>query len=190
MRKDTDRPANQEPKTARREMLAGALLGGAMLARLEKAQAAEASPGALKPVDPSQYIYTTCLQCNTGCEIKVRIQDGLAVKIEGNPYGPRAMDPHIDWSTPASQAARIHGYICPKGQAGIQTTYDPYRVTKVLKRAGARGEGKWVTIPFEQAVTEIVEGGVLFPQDGGKRVAGFRELYALKDPAAYQGHGG
>ncbi|MEJ5367805.1 MAG: molybdopterin-dependent oxidoreductase [Bryobacteraceae bacterium] len=175
-----------EQKTGRREVLAGALLGGAMLARVEQAQAAEATPGTLKPVDPSQYIYTTCLQCNTGCEIKVRIQDGLAVKIEGNPYGPRAMDPHIDWNTPAAQAARIQGHICPKGQAGLQSTYDPYRITKVLKRAGARGEGKWVTIPFEQAVTEIVEGGVLFPQDGGKRVAGFRELYALKDPAAFK----
>ncbi len=137
-------------------------------------------------MDPSRYIYTTCLQCNTGCGTKVRIQDGVAVKIEGNAYGPRAMDPHIDWNTPASQAARIQDHICPKGQAGLQSTYDPYRITKVLKRAGARGEGKWVTIPFEQAVTEIVEGGVLFPQDGGKTVTGFRELYALKDPAAFK----
>lgn len=178
--------ANEQQKTGRRQMLAGALLGGAMLARVEQAQAAESSPAALKPVDPSQYIYTTCLQCNAGCEIKVRIQDGVAVKVEGNPYGPRVMDPHIDWATPAPQAARINGHICPKGQAGIQTTYDPFRITKVLKRAGARGEGKWVTIPFEQAVTEIVEGGVLFPQDGGKAVTGFRELYALKDPAAFK----
>jgi anaerobic selenocysteine-containing dehydrogenase len=186
MRNDRNRDIRMEQKTGRREVLAGALLGGAMLARVEQAQAAEGAPGALKPVDPSRYIYTTCLQCNTGCEIKVRVQDGVAVKIEGNPYGPRAMDPHIDWNTPASQAARIQGHICPKGQAGLQSTYDPYRITKVLKRAGARGEGKWVTIPFEQAVTEIVEGGVLFPQDGGKSVAGFRELYALKDPAAFK----
>lgn len=185
MEKETNRPDNQETKTGRREMLAGALLGGAMLAKVEQAQAAENAPAALKPVDPADYIYTTCLQCNTGCEIKVRIQEGVAVKIEGSPYAPRPMDPHIDWNTPVSQAVRIHGHFCPKGQAGIQTTYDPYRITKVLKRAGARGEGKWVTIPFDQAIREIVEGGVLFPQDGGRRVEGFRDLYALKDPQLY-----
>ncbi len=95
------------------------------------------------------------------------------------------MDPHIDWRTPVAQAARLNGTICPKGQSGLQTTYDPYRVVKVLKRAGARGEGKWMTIPFAQAISEIVEGGMLFPQDGGVSVTGLRELYALKDPKVY-----
>jgi tetrathionate reductase subunit A len=179
---------DREPAPARREMLrAGALLGGACLAALSKAAAqpggaARATP---KPVEASDFIYTTCLQCNTGCEIKVRIQDGLAVKIDGNPYGPRAMDPHIDWRTPASQAAKLKGSICPKGQSGIQTAYDPYRIVKVLKRAGKRGEGKWVTIPFDQAINEIVNGGVLFPQDGNTPVTGLRELWALRDPKLF-----
>ncbi|MCS6953307.1 MAG: molybdopterin-dependent oxidoreductase [Bryobacteraceae bacterium] len=168
----------------RRQVLSsGVLLGGAWLAAaLKAAQQA----GARAPARASDYIYTTCLQCNTGCEIKVRIQDGLAVKIEGNPYAPRTMDPHIDWNTPVSEAARLAGYLCPKGQSGMQSAYDPYRITKVLKRAGKRGENRWVTIPFDQAITEIVEGGVLFPQDGGKRVTGLRELYALRDPALAQ----
>ena len=52
----------------------------------------------------------------------------------------------------------------------MQTVYDPFRITQVLKRAGKRGENKWVTIPFDQAITEIVEGGKLF--------AGFFALYA------------
>lgn len=175
----------QEPEArARREFLSGgALLGGAWLAAALKAGQTPAATGLVRASD---YIYSTCLQCNTGCEIKVRIQDGLAVKIEGNPYAPRTMDPHIDWNTPVTQAARLAGYLCPKGQAGLQTAYDPYRITKVLKRAGRRGENKWVTIPFDQAITEIVEGGVLFPQDGGKPVTGLRELYALRDPALYR----
>ncbi len=184
MQEQTHVVANPKPDgpgpCARREFLTGgALLGGAWLAAA--LQATERS-AAGSPVRASDYIYTTCLQCNTGCEIKVRIQDGLAVKIEGNPYAPRTMDPHIDWTTPVTQAARLTGCLCPKGQAGIQTAYDPYRITRVLKRAGKRGENKWVTIPFDQAITEIVEGGVLFPQDGGKTVTGLRELYALRDP--------
>mgnify|MGYP005848125237 CR=1 FL=1 len=179
----------ESPGKGRRELIrAGALLGGAFLAAARKGEAVpEMRPGgaAPKPHSAADFIYTTCLQCNTGCEIKVRIEDGIAVKIDGNPYGPRAMDPHIAWNTPASEAAKVNGVICPKGQAGIQTAYDPYRVVKVLKRAGARGEGKWTTIPFDQAITEIAEGGALFPQDGGRRVTGLRELYALKDPKVF-----
>lgn len=180
---------NERPEKARRELLrTGALLGGACLAGALKTEAAEgwrAGRALVKPPEASDYIYSTCLQCNTGCEIKVRIQGGVAVKIDGNPYGPRAMDPHIAWNTPSADVARINGSICPKGQAGIQSTYDPYRVIKVLKRVGARGEGKWTTIPFDQAITEITEGGTLFPQDGGLQVTGLRELYALKDPKVF-----
>jgi len=31
---------------------------------------------------PESMIYTSCLQCNTGCGIKVKIQDGVAIKID------------------------------------------------------------------------------------------------------------
>ncbi|MCL4797332.1 MAG: molybdopterin-dependent oxidoreductase [Bryobacteraceae bacterium] len=172
---------------ARREWITGgALLGGAFLAAATEAQAQIPAPtGAVRPIEASDYIHTTCLQCNTGCEIKVRLQDGMAVKIEGNPYGPRAMDPHIAWNTPVAQSAKINGSICGKGQAGVQGSYDPYRIVRVLKRAGARGEGKWISIPFDQAITEIVDGGALFPQDGGRTVEGLRSLYALKDRNLY-----
>jgi tetrathionate reductase subunit A len=177
----------------RKLLVRGALLGpGCLAAALGMRQGLAAGQGeraAPKPIEASDYIHTTCLQCNTGCEIKVRIQDGLAVKIDGNPYGPRPMDPHIDWHTPAREAARLNGVICPKGQSGLQSAYDPYRVTRVLKRAGARGEGKWISIPFERAIAEIVEGGVLFPQDGGRVVTGLRDLYALRDPWLFQSMG-
>ncbi len=186
---NTTPETQHEQASDRREMLrSGALLGGACLAAALQGSASAQSSGARatpKSVEASDYIYSTCLQCNTGCEIKVKIQDGLAVKIDGNPYGPRPMDPHIAWNTPVSQAAKLKGSICPKGQAGIQTSYDPYRIVKVLKRAGARGEGKWTSIPFHQAISEIVEGGSLFPQDGGRAVTGLRELYALKDPKVF-----
>lgn len=160
-----------------------ALLGGtALMSKLATAQSAP--PSASVGTEPWEYIYTTCLQCNTGCEIKVRLQDGVAVKIDGNPYAPRAMDPHIPWNTPVTAAARIRGSICPKGQSGLQTVYDPYRVVKVLKRAGPRGSGRWVSIPFHQAISEIVEGGNLFPWEN-RRVTGLRELWALRDPKVF-----
>ena len=73
----------------------------------------------------------------------------------------------------------MEGSLCPKGQAGIQTLYDPYRLVKVVKRAGKRGENKWQTIPFEQAVNEIVNGGNLF---GEGHVEGLKDICALRDP--------
>jgi len=130
--------------------------------------------------DPAKQIYTVCLQCNTGCGIKVKLLDGIAAKIEGNPYSPWTLWPHPKFDTPIQEMATLEGGICPKGQAGLQSAYDPYRIVSVLKRKPGtkRGEGQWVTIPFEKAIEEIVEGGDLF---GEGKVEGFRALYALKD---------
>src|SRR6266511_2974450 len=65
-------------------------------------------------------------------------------------------------------AAKVDSAICPKGQAGHQGAYDPYRIRKVLKRAGKRGENRWTSIPFDQAVDEIVKGGKLFAHEIGR----------------------
>jgi anaerobic selenocysteine-containing dehydrogenase len=73
--------------------------------------------------------------------------------------------------------------LCPKGFAGIQTLYDPYRIVKVLKRAGKRGENKWISIPFDQAIKEVVFGGNLF---GEGHVEGIADLAALRDPAVHK----
>lgn len=132
---------------------------------------------------PENQIYTVCLNCNTGCGIKVKLLDGVAVKIEGNPYAPSGMLPHVPYNTSIIDMATTDGHICPKGQAGIQIAYDPYRITKVIKRAGPRGSMKWKTIPFEQAITEIVEGGKIFADIGeNHHVDGLRKIRALTDP--------
>lgn len=133
---------------------------------------------------PENIIYSVCLQCHTDCPIKVKLVDGVAVKIDGNPYSMQTLNPAIPYRTNLESGARIDGGICPKGQAGIQSLYDPYRVTKVLKRAGKRGENKWQVIPFEKAITEIVEGGKLFrnvPGEENRHVTGLKELYRLRD---------
>ncbi len=133
----------------------------------------------------ANYITSVCLQCNTGCGIKAKIVDGVVVKIDGNPYSPWTMFPHTNYETPLLQTQKVDGAICAKGQSGLQTAYDPYRITKVLKRIGKRGENKWATIPFDKAVDEIVEGGLLFkyvPGEENRQVEGLRSLYAMKDP--------
>ncbi|MFH0824789.1 MAG: molybdopterin-dependent oxidoreductase, partial [Pseudomonadota bacterium] len=182
---------------SRRDFLAsGALLGaGALVSRTDaQASAGRTESNAViaggRPDVPyeaakaSNRIYTACLQCNTGCPITCKQQNGVITKIDGNPYGPWAMLPHLPYAVHPEDAAAVDGSICPKGQAGLQTAYDPYRLRKILKRAGKRGENKWITIPFEQAVKEICEGGKLFagvPGEEGREIEGLARLMALKD---------
>jgi anaerobic selenocysteine-containing dehydrogenase len=187
---------------SRREFLArGALLGGGAFATLafpalftDEADASDSSEGAVlkshRPDAPYELarventIYSACLQCNTGCGIKCKIQEGVAAKIDGNPYNPWTLLPHLPFATSPDTAVSVDGSLCPKGQAGMQTAYDPYRLRKVLKRAGRRGENKWVSVPFEQAIGEICEGGALFshvPGEEQRQVEGLRGLLTLSD---------
>ncbi len=128
--------------------------------------------------EPENMIHSVCLQCHVACPMRCKIQDGVLVKIDGNPYSPQNLLPHLDYETSLKDASKRDGKLCSKGLAGIQTLYDPYRLTKVLKRAGPRGSNKWNVIPFDQAVAEIVEGGNLF---GEGHVDGLRQIIALTD---------
>lgn len=145
----------------------------------------EAAEGEYPLSDPNNILYSVCLQCNTGCGIKVKLLDGVAVKIDGNPLAPHCLFPHLPYDTSPLRLGDVDGALCPKGQAGLQTVYDPYRIRKVLKRAGKRGENKWITIDFHQAIKEIVEGGKIFahvPGEESRVVEGLRSIRALTDP--------
>jgi len=181
-------------RSRRRFLAGGALLGAGYLSHILPGGSEAASPGAVlngsRPDVPyglnsaDNVIFTSCLQCNTGCGIKAKLQDGVITKIDGNPYSPWTLLPHLPFDTPLAEGVAVDGSICPKGQAGLQSAYDPYRIRKVLKRAGKRGENKWVSVPFAQAVKEICGGGVLFkevPGEESRRVEGLRELVALRD---------
>ncbi|MCL6498446.1 MAG: molybdopterin oxidoreductase, partial [Firmicutes bacterium] len=180
------RPAGR-PRLSRRALLtSSALLGGCALfpPRLQRVLAAPAPGTAPALVGPEHVLYSVCQQCNTQCGIKVRIEDGLIAKIDGSPYSPWTLNPHLPYATPVTEAAQVDGCLCPKGQAAVQTAYDPYRIVRVLKRAGRRGENRWISIPFEQAVSEIVEGGLLFanvPGEETRRVEGLRAIRAATD---------
>ncbi|NTU61852.1 MAG: twin-arginine translocation signal domain-containing protein, partial [Chloroflexi bacterium] len=178
------------PEITRRTFLkASATVGGAAvflgaLPEVQKTFAALDNQATYPLGQAANQIYTICQQCNTQCGIKVKLHDGVAVKIDGNPYSPWNLVPHLDYKTTLEETAVIDAPICPKGQAGLQAVYDPYRIVTVLKRAGQRGENKWMSIPFEQAITEIVEGGKLFanvPGEENREVEGLRQLRAMTD---------
>lgn len=141
--------------------------------------------------DDVKVIRSLCLMCNGLCGIQVKVKDGVAVKIDGNPYhpnnydyvakGPRVVEGDLD----AGPTGQDIGTVCAKGQAGIYELYNPARITHPLKRAGARGSGKWRAITWEEAITEIVEGGKLFkdvPGEENRAVEGLRKIRDLKTP--------
>lgn len=77
--------------------------------------------GAAGPAPEEKRVRSVCRQCPGGCGIEVRVVDGRAVKIEGNPDHP------INF-----------GRLCPKGQAGLQVLYDPDRIKTPLRRTNPR----------------------------------------------------
>jgi len=85
-------------------------------------------------------VKSTCTLCPGGRGISVRKVGERAVKIEGmNGY------PIND------------GGICILGLSGLQLLYGPTRVQTPLKRNGKRGEGKWMQISWDEAISEVAE---------------------------------
>jgi len=144
-------------------------------------------------------MYTTCGQCNTFCPIKVRVADesgtgnysALLRKLAGNPYSflntqPFAQVPYGSepdevatgdlegtGDVDTSRWSVSGGRMCLKGQAGIQTAFDTYRVRKPMKRVGERGSDQWKTISWEQAIDEIVNGDDDLGHSGLKEMWGY-----------------
>ncbi|MFZ0481942.1 MAG: hypothetical protein WAL93_01000, partial [Desulfobacterales bacterium] len=154
---------------------------GGLFSKEASAAMQQAAPYIL--AEPQNLLYSTCLQCHTSCPIKAKIWDGTLAKLSGNPYSPQNLLPHIPYDTGPKDSATVDGKLCAKGQTAIQTYYDPYRVRKVLKRAGNRGSDKWKAIPFDQFINEVTKGGKLFSDIGDdSHYPGFEEVIVLRDP--------
>lgn len=136
--------------------------------------------------------FTRCFTCNNMCGLRYRVDEATdtLTRVAGNPYcevvtggKPLVLDTPVAkaWALLTGDAGQQNrATCCGKGASGIDAVTDPRRVLTVLKRAGKRGENKWKTIPYEQAVREIVEGGNLF---GEGHVEGLRAIRNLKTPA-------
>jgi len=129
-------------------------------------------------------VHSVCQMCEGNCGIRAKIREGTVVKLDGNPYHPNSMEPHIPYNTSIDEAISYSGSLCAKGQAGIQTLYDPYRIKEPLKRVGPRGSGKWKTITWNEAIKEIVEGGNLFGLEKTEGLRQIRDTETLIDRSA------
>ncbi|QAU14463.1 molybdopterin oxidoreductase, molybdopterin-binding subunit (plasmid) [Halorubrum sp. BOL3-1] len=153
----------------------------------------------------SDVIHTTCGQCNTFCPIKVQLADesgtgeysSLVRKLAGNPYSflntqpfsqvPYESDPEdvamgdVEGSgdVDTDRWSLSGGRICLKGQAGIQTAFDSYRVRQPMKRVGPRGSGEWKTVSWDRVIRDIVEGDDELGHPGLKDLWGYAPQEAV-----------
>src|SRR5437867_10939795 len=81
------------------------------------------------------YYASTCRECAAGCGIHVKVREGRAIKIEGNPESP------IN-----------RGRLCARGQAGLQGLYNPDRIADPMSR---KADGTWEKLTWDQALQQF-----------------------------------
>jgi len=83
---------------------------------------------------------STCRQCPAGCGIVVRVINGRAKKIEGNPLHPLNQ-----------------GKLCARGQAGLQVLYNPDRLKNAVRQTGGRGSRQFEPLYWPDALDILAE---------------------------------
>jgi len=85
-------------------------------------------------------VKTTCALCPSGCGLDVRVTNGKAVKVEGNPLHPLNQ-----------------GVCCLKGQTSLEVLYSPERLEHPRVQTGARGSGGWKEISWDEALKMVAD---------------------------------
>ena len=83
---------------------------------------------------------TTCFNCESACGLLAYVdKESMEVaRFEGNPRHPAS-----------------RGRTCAKGPATINQIQDADRILYPLRRAGARGEGRWERVSWDEALDDI-----------------------------------
>ncbi|MDC0190970.1 molybdopterin-dependent oxidoreductase [Rhodospirillales bacterium] len=88
--------------------------------------------------EPRSY-KSACRMCHGGCGVLIHVDDRNITKIEGDPSNPMNK-----------------GKLCPLGAASLEQIYNPRRLKYPMRRVGARGEGRWKRISWDEAYDEMV----------------------------------
>lgn len=76
--------------------------------------------------------------CPDTCAMLVTVQDGRAIKVQGDPNHPIT-----------------NGFLCSKVSRYVERTYHDGRLLYPARRIGAKGEGKFERISWDEALDEI-----------------------------------
>lgn len=89
----------------------------------------------------SQIIRAACPHdCPDTCALHVTVENGVATAVKGDPEHPTTA-----------------GVLCTKVSRYTERTYHPDRLLYPQKRIGKKGEGKFVRITWEEAITTITD---------------------------------
>lgn len=89
---------------------------------------------------PDRVVPGGCNICFNCCSVKFHFKNNELVKITGNDDDPL-----------------LQGRVCPKSQLTLQMYHSEHRLLYPQKRVGARGEGRFERISWQQALDEIAE---------------------------------
>ena len=88
---------------------------------------------------PSHIVHAACPHdCPDTCAIRVTVQDGIAIKVVGDPDHPPT-----------------HGALCTKVSRYTERTYHAERVLYPMKRVGPKGSGRFERVSWDAALDDI-----------------------------------
>ncbi len=83
---------------------------------------------------------TFCGLCHPRCGVRLVIEDGRAIKVEGDPDHPIS-----------------RGRLCDRGKLLIDHLYHPDRLNYPLKRTSALGAKEWQRLSWDQALDDVAD---------------------------------
>jgi anaerobic selenocysteine-containing dehydrogenase len=87
----------------------------------------------------SRTVHAACPHdCPDTCAIRVTVQDGVAVRVQGDPNHPPT-----------------HGALCTKVARYTERTYHAERLLHPLRRVGSKGSGKFERVEWDEALDAI-----------------------------------
>jgi anaerobic selenocysteine-containing dehydrogenase len=103
------------------------------------------------PADPSRIIRGACgHDCPDTCSWVVEVRDGIAERLSGDPAHPFT-----------------RGTLCAKVDHYLERVYHPDRVLHPLKRAGRKGEGRFVRVSWDEALSDIASRWLAIAAESG-----------------------
>jgi thiosulfate reductase/polysulfide reductase chain A len=89
---------------------------------------------------PVKTVYSVCGMCPVRCPIEVDVENEQCRFVQGN-----------------RQVPSIRGALCTRGAAGIPFLRDDERPQFPMLRKGARGEGRWQRVSWEEALAHAAD---------------------------------